>query len=120
MFIHPDCPCTRASLAELGQIDPWGARILVVADGLGDMWDEGARLGFTLVLDPAGLEATRFGARTSGHVVAYDAHGTLRYSGGITGSRGHVGDNVGRRTLQAILAGNGDHDVHHPVFGCGL
>ncbi len=76
-------------------------------------------LGAARSIDLTG-EAARFGARTSGFVVVYDATGSLRYAGGITGSRGHAGDNVGRRTVERILAGESERDLDHPVFGCGL
>jgi hypothetical protein len=101
MFVHPECPCTRASLAELQEI----------ANHVGD------RASISISSDD--LEAARFGAKTSGHVVVYDAFGIRRYSGGITGSRGHVGDNVGRRLVEQIIDG-APGDLTHAVFGCAL
>ena len=65
-------------------------------------------------------EAHRFGARTSGDVVAYDAAGTLRFHGGITISRGHVGHNLGHVRVDAIVHGADAGVAETPVFGCAL
>jgi hypothetical protein len=100
MFVNPDCPCSRASLAELAQVRVALPRVHTVITN-----DE--------------TEMARFGARTSGYVAAYDAAGRLRFSGGITGSRGHQGDNAGRETLIAVLT-SADRTGTHAVFGCAL
>jgi hypothetical protein len=71
-------------------------------------------------MDPGGVEAARFGAKTSGHVVAYDEQGTLAFAGGITPARGHVGDNMGRRSLERVLAGSTAVDATRVVLGCSL
>jgi len=42
---------------------------------------------------------TCFGAETSGDVLLYDIHGAIAIQGGITGSRGHAGDNAGENTI---------------------
>lgn len=124
MFVHAECPCTRASLHELGELARGAehrASIRVVFDQAGDAWElAGTIAGATRVLDPLGREASRFGAKTSGHVVVYDAGGTQRYAGGITGSRGHVGDNMGRRIIEGLLAGSSHGELGYPVFGCAL
>ena len=41
--------------------------------------------------------------RRPGQTLLYDAGGTLIFSGGITGSRGHAGDNAGEAALVALL-----------------
>jgi hypothetical protein len=74
----------------------------------------------TIVADVVGSLADTFGASTSGHVVAYDREGRLMFSGGITGARGHVGDNAGRRDLITALRDDHDDSHEHPIFGCGL
>ncbi len=129
MFVHPDCPCSRASLSELAENAGAGpaagsavAIDVVVAgpDVAGEIWDAAGRIpGATRIVD-TGREAERFGARTSGHTVVYDAGGVRRFSGGITGSRGHVGDNLGRDAVQRIVAGLAAQSGAHPVFGCAL
>lgn len=129
MFVHPDCPCTASSLEELRAVVHDAARspaiVFVVGTGgsSGADWHAGDDLaGARRVLDPDGAIARRFGAETSGHVVLYDAGGRLRFAGGITGSRAHAGDNVGRRAVLAALAdtGAGSAAAAHPVFGCAL
>jgi hypothetical protein len=131
MFVHPECGCTAASLAELAAIvdDAAPARVLIVFVGgpaaalpTSANWRAAGRIpGAIRVADPGGPtgEARRFGARTSGHVAVYDRHGALVFSGGITGSRGHVGDNVGRRAAIDALRG-APAPALHAVFGCSL
>lgn len=131
MFVHPGCPCSAASFAELdAALDTIASRpriLLVFVGHLGGdaptaNWRAAGRVaGATRVLDPGGAlgEAGKFGVRTSGHVVVYDDHGSLLFSGGITGARGHAGDNVGRRALVDVLAGR-TAATQHRVFGCSL
>lgn len=133
MFVHPECPCTRASLHELSgllahdtfELSP----VLVVAtawsgDALWEATANGAIArgipGLSVFADHDGSEAARFGAETSSHVVLYDARGRLQFSGGITGSRGHVGDNVGLRTIKQLLQRPVPTAEQHAVFGCPL
>lgn len=133
MFIHPRCTCTRASLLELQEIvsqshDAVSVWILLLEpEGAGSDWDstfvvDRARFirGARLATDYAGIEAARFGASTSGHVVVYDAAGKLQFSGGITGARGHVGANEGQRSVAALLTGAPPPRHEHPTFGCGF
>jgi hypothetical protein len=133
MFIHPQCSCTRASLAELRSIlnDAQGSLatwvVVLRPEGVPDewahsgTWDTARHMaGVTVVTDPEGLEADRFGAATSGDTVLYDAKGQLLFSGGITAARGHVGNNTGRQRVLSLLA-TGTADSHaHEVYGCGL
>jgi hypothetical protein len=84
-----------------------------------DLWDAAAAVPGVRVVRDDGREARRFGARVSGQVLAYDAGGRLVFNGGITGSRGHEGDNAGRSALEALLAGR-PHAETAFVFGCLL
>jgi hypothetical protein len=132
MFVHPLCACTRASLTELREAldsmhrSPAVWIVLLNPHGIVKDWNEvitsiAARIPeATLVTDVDGQAADRFAASTSGHVVLYDRDGTLVFSGGITGGRGHVGDNDGRRGVIAALHGGSGHAHEHPIFGCGL
>lgn len=133
MFVHPKCPCSRASLAELGSImasagDRTTAFVVFFRpDGVSDDWEEtdsfraAGRIPHTSrFVDRSGTEAARFGALTSGHVVLYDPDGRLRFTGGITESRGHTGDNVGRDTVLGLLARVPVEHHEHEVFGCSL
>jgi hypothetical protein len=117
MFLHRECPCSRASLAELDAVRGRATIVIVFDAAGGEMWERAGRMRATRVV--AGDEAARFGAKTSGHTLVFDASGTLRFAGGITTSRGHVGENVGRLAVERVLAGAaGPSD--HAVFGCAL
>jgi hypothetical protein len=133
MLAHPRCPCSRASLGELEQVmaragDRVDAYVLFLrpegesADwARGELWLRAASIpGVTVLEDEGGAEARRFGATTSGHVLLFDPEGQLRFSGGITASRGHAGDNSGRATLEALVLGRGEGEGRHPVYGCAL
>jgi hypothetical protein len=128
MFVHPDCPCSRAGLRELASVAAAhaGLSVRILIDRSSGTGDDGpmrhlaARIPGALVVVDDGREAARFGARTSGLVVAYDAGGALLFRGGITSSRGHEGDSLGRRRLVALLAGRPADRREAPVFGCAL
>ena len=86
-----------------------------------DLWAKAERIhGATIVCDPSGVEAQRFGARTSGEVMLFTPDGRLVYDGGITGSRGHEGDNPGRTAVASLIDAGGTEFRQTPVFGCGL
>lgn len=133
MLAHPYCPCTRASIKELEVLmsrlqDRASARVVFWMPGDdpdrwagGDSWRSAAAIpGVTVVADTGGHEARLFRATTSGTVVAYDARGRLIFSGGITGGRGHQGDNFGRSRLTSALLGEPADDTTAPVFGCAI
>jgi hypothetical protein len=130
LVAHPRCPCTRATVAELGRLmarrrGALAAHVLFLRPEKSwertDLWRAAAALPGTRVLaDSGGRDAALFGAATSGHVLVYDATGVLRYSGGITGSRGHEGGNPGLDAVVGLLTrGRADRD-RWPVFGCPL
>lgn len=132
MSVHPRCPCTRASVAELRRLvtdtnDRVRAHILVVRPPGApdrfertDLWDSLAAIpGVTVHSDVDGEEARRFGAIASGHVVVFDPAGRVRFSGGITGARGHEGDNPGRSGASAAILRSLDAGTG-PTFGCDL
>jgi hypothetical protein len=133
MFAHPMCSCTRASLSELrelvsefrGRFTPYVLSAL--PRGVGeewrhsDLWKSAESIeGVRVVRDVEEYEANLFGARTSGHVVLYDAEGRLLFSGGITGARGHVGDNYGLQQVSSLLRKHTVNAAQGPVFGCPL
>jgi hypothetical protein len=133
MVVHPHCPCTRASLAELLSIvsapqNKMKAYVLFVrppgvAPGWEhtDLWRSAAAIrALTPVSDDLGREATRFGATTSGHTMLYDRNGMLRLSGGITAARGFYGDSGGKRAIVALLDDAQTPSSHTPVYGCPL
>jgi hypothetical protein len=132
MFVHPRCPCSRASLAELREImaraqGHLNASVLFLRpQGAADMWEstptwaEAQNIsGVITGVDRDGAEAARFGAATSGHTVLYSPAGQLLFAGGITAARGHVGDNSGRQSVLALLK-NKNADRAHAIYGCRL
>jgi hypothetical protein len=134
MFVHPKCPCSRASLGELAEIAARESSkvavdvVFVKPPGAGDDWaksslrDLAAQIPGARLVDDDGTLARRFGAETSGYVVLYDADGKLLFSGGITRSRGHEGESPGRQAICALLDGNSDTaaEAKTPVYGCPL
>lgn len=133
LFAHRHCPCTRATLQELDallQIAPGSARVHIVllapavgaSDRVSTSIEEQSRTlpDAEITIDPEGVEARRFHVRTSGHVVLFSRDGRLQFSGGITESRGHAGDNAGRRAVLASLRGEEVEQKTAPVFGCSL
>lgn len=76
--------------------------------------------GVTVISDVDGTEAQKFGAETSGHTLLYDRHGTLLFSGGITQSRGHSGDNAGENAIVALVNDHPSALAKTFVFGCSL
>jgi hypothetical protein len=133
VFAHPHCPCTRATINELERIATRCAcRVQIVATFLelpelgdewtrSDLWRRAASIpGVEVRADRGGAIARSFGVETSGQTLLYDAGGALVFAGGITGSRGHAGDNDGEDAVLAfVLDGRVPH-VTTPVFGCGL
>ena len=130
MFIHPRCPCSDASVVELENVlRQTNASATVVAwlpEAPTEEWTEAELVrraaeldGVTIHYDYGGKEAKRFGIKTSGHCLVFDESGSLVFSGGITGSRGHVGDNVGSKMIKQHLESTSIHQTF-PVYGCPL
>lgn len=133
MFVHPRCTCTPASLQEMQAVvalttTPVTSWVLLLKpQGIDGEWSTGAVAEVVrripnarLLPDKDGIEAARFGAETSGHVVLYDAAGQLRFSGGVTERRGIAGDNQARRAVLAALNGTANGFEERAVLGCGL
>lgn len=139
MFVHPHCPCTRASVSELEQIvsichELAEFQVVVFDSEEADSNWRASQIvetvssipGVNVYWDKHGREAIRFNIKTSGHVVLYDSEEKLKFSGGITGSRGHAGSNTGRSRLVSWLRLNPEDRANQigllesPVFGCAL
>jgi hypothetical protein len=134
MFLHPRCPCSRASLSELTRLaddqpDRFAIEVVFVQPaGVGedwsksDLWDRAvANRNLQVVLDPGGELTRRFGVQTSGQVLVYDRTGVLQFDGGLTPGRGHVGDSFGRSRIQAIVAGQVQKEpATCATYGCSL
>ena len=133
LFVHPHCPCTRASLHELdGLLAETQNRVsatvvFTIPDGVspgweqGDLWNSATNIpGLRVITDQGGGEAHQFDVEGSGHVLLYAPSGKLLFSGGITSSRGHEGDNVGRSAIVSFVLNGHARVSHTPVFGCSL
>ena len=133
MLAHPQCPCTRASMEELAQLmarvqgkvrayvlfyTPRGSR----ADWENTDTRRSAACipGVTVLSDVDGVEAERFGAKTSGHTFLFDPKGRLLFNGGITASRGHSGDNAGERAIVSLINDHTSSRTDTFVFGCSF
>ncbi len=133
MVLHPRCSCSRASIGELARLQHrlqglFSGHILFVRpEGTDQSWAEtdlrsSAELipDMRSVEDLNGVEAERFGANTSGAIVLYGEDGRLLFHGGLTASRGHYGDSLGREQLIALLSGREATISEGDVYGCAL
>jgi len=134
VFAHPFCYYTEAIMAELtqlsahkkaGAINPIMTILFFRPRNSGwvpnDLWEKARHLEDVHVIwDDDGLEAKRFGVRTSGYTLLYSSEGNLLFRGGIMGSRGHEGDNYGLDDLAASLDSNRISSTPSRVFGCAL
>ena len=130
---HPQCTCTRASLGELAEAlartttKPKTYVVFIKPSSMpegwekSDLWETASHLpNATIVRDDDGREAEIFGAATSGQTFVYDAGGALQFSGGITASRAHAGDNEGRSSVVALLNHLESTRAATNVYGCSL
>jgi|SRR5579875_3847324 len=133
IFLHPRCPCSRASLDELSMIlDRCGDRVSAHAvvfrphpeqeDWVASAFEAVLAEIPSLVVHPdrGGDEARRYGVTTSGHVLLFDTRGNLIFSGGITPGRGERGDGASRAALLGRIRGQSREGPEPPVFGCSL
>ena len=133
VIAHPKCDCTRATLTELanvmGQAGSQARAFVVVIKptDVNDGWEDtalGARAasipGVTVVRDAGLQEAEAFGTFTSGQALLYGSNGRLLFSGGLTVSRGHEGENAGETSVLRLIEGAAPLNTTTPVFGCSL
>jgi hypothetical protein len=133
MLAHPNCPCTRASLAELEILMAQlrGKLVAFVVFGKpdasaaeihrSDLWKKAATIPDTFVLyDGRGEETEKFAGQVSGQTMLYEPGGRLVFSGGITRARGHQGDNAGVDAVILAVSRDAKTLVHTPAFGCAL
>ncbi|MDX2104820.1 MAG: hypothetical protein SFY67_00325 [Candidatus Melainabacteria bacterium] len=137
MFVHPQCPCTKASLDQLGplsqrtdlQIKLVHFKPSVKPDGWTENWqfeEWTKKPSVEVIEDIDGAEALRFDAKTSGQTFLFDSKGRLIFSGGITAARGVTGDNKGFNHLTLALARKRSETANDSelkkslVFGCNL
>jgi len=134
MTVHPHCPCSRASVAELNNLmallrhDNVKGYVLVVKPAeFSDEWTRTESVksaeripGITTLVDVDGVESGRLGAQTSGQVLLYDGAGRLAFAGGLTPDRGHPGDSPGRQRIVSLVKTGTADAKESKVFGCAL
>lgn len=133
VFLHPHCPCSRATLGELRTIldhsrEPLSVEIWMIRpEGATADWNDSILVGESTSLpnvrvrwDERGEAARRYDARTSGEVLMFDPARRLRFRGGITASRGHPGWNRGTESIRGILRGDATPFSQTSVYGCPL
>lgn len=132
IFLHPKCPCSKASLRQLfdftSHIESLEiVTVLVLPDGTDKAFAQGPVMAvleqehhYRPILDAAGKEAAIFGAQTSGQALAYNHDGRLLFSGGLTSTRGHVGYSASILALLKALQDSRPAPGSYPVFGCQL
>ena len=133
MVVHPQCPCTRASLNELAEIvarsnGQIAARVLFCRPvgatkgwEQGSLWNQATAIpGLRVEVDVDGVEARLFGAVTSGHAFLYSPSGQLLFSGGITRARGQSGQSAARHQIPLLISQEPAQVQTGSVFGCLL
>jgi hypothetical protein len=134
LAVHPRCPCSRATAAQLERaLDAYAgqARVVVLAyapeSGEGSGWERSGVLDTLrrikdahIEMDPGGRRAAALGLQTSGHALLFSPDGRLAYSGGLTPTRGHEGPCTGVAALTALLAGRSAPASRGEVYGCGI
>lgn len=133
LFLHPMCPCSMASVDEFhelmraGEKDSVGTVVAFMPQEMQSEWalqpvfSSLKRIrNVSIVYDTTGAQADIFGATTSGHVLIYDGRGILQFSGGITASRGHSGDNANFELAKKTILERNPKFVTTPVLGCAL
>ena len=133
VFAHPHCPCTSATVEELARLmavlqnRATATVVFVRPSGFSedwektDLWRDAARIpGVSVLSDATGTEESSFGAQASGQTMLYDGAGILRFSGGITASRGHAGDSAGRSAILFVVNTGNPGRSQTSVYGCSL
>jgi hypothetical protein len=133
LLAHPRCSCTPASISELAEAlarvrtPPRTYVVFLKPSAFGEgwertaLWESASKIpNVTVVRDDDGREAAQFGGATSGQTFLYDGSGVLQFSGGITRSRGHAGENPGRQALVALVERMEGASRRTRVYGCPL
>jgi hypothetical protein len=133
MFLHPNCPCSVASLEVLDQIvsranRPVVAYVVFFAEGMGEqavreseLWDLCAKKHRLIPrIDTRGELAQAFDVSVSGQTFLYNAGGEVTFSGGLTASRGQLEYSLGADAVVACLQGEPQTSSTARTFGCAL
>ncbi len=131
-FIHPQCPCTRATLRDLERVathvrETAQLRVVVAYPSDHPEWMSTATVAFAstisgvrIVPDPGGLLTAACGVKTSGHTLIYGPEGDLRYSGGLVPLRNHEGNAETRDCVLQVIESQPKRPVQTPAFGCPM
>lgn len=134
VFLHPKCPCSHATLAQLSNVKSAPDRheltvqfVVYCPENEPATWAETSLVEkakklseTTPFIDFGGFEIGKFGAQTSGHTMLFDQSGRLLFSGGVTVRRNHEGTNKASDALATAIRGTNDLVASYPVFGCPL
>lgn len=131
LFAHPECPCFSATLTETERLqtllrEPLQLFVVFETDPAFDLFASrhfrrvSAWKNATIVHEADNREVALFGAQTSGQVLIFDKDRRLLFSGGITGSRAHEGDNPNLERAVAAARSRAPKVVLTPVYGCSL
>jgi hypothetical protein len=130
--LHPQCPCSRATLRNLERAMPQlngeaQVHLLFVGESSdkGRPNDDLLRIaqnirGTDIFQDKTGDEAKLFDVLTSGETLLYSPKGRLLFHGGITSGRSHEGDNPGLSAILAFVQNGRASRSSTSVFGCAL
>lgn len=132
-FIHPHCPCSRASLNELNKImtrthSCMDCKVVFLKPSVyGENWEKSDLWQISKEIpnsertpDLDGLLAKSFNATTSGQTFLYDPDGKLVFSGGVTAARGHEGDSPGSIAIESLSSKKKITSRCSQAFGCPL
>ncbi len=130
--VHPDCPCTGASLEQLDHLlarNPDSVEVVGIVRA-NDPWQSKSSSYWKRleaipnahpVADPEGKFAALLGTYVSGSTVAYGQRGNLLFQGGVTASRGHAGPSQALDDLESIARQLAPLELcSTPIFGCSL
>lgn len=133
LFVHPKCPCTRATLRELdrllarqpGQLTVYAIflRPETVSPGWEqtELWTYACEIpGVRAIADERDKWRKMFQMSSSGECLLYGRNGKLRFHGGITAGRGHEGYSESQTLLNAAISPESAPLRRTAVFGCGL
>ncbi len=135
LFLHPECPCSQATVEELQRImlrlegiqasvitifyKPKSKPTSWVQNSLWKKVEANSRI--RTFIDEDAEETTIFDAEVSGETLLFNESGNLVFRGGITPSRGHQGDNPGEDFIIRWFRGARDLAfTQTSIFGCRI
>lgn len=132
VFLHPQCVCSRATLAQVRKIRERSSAesFKVVLHFLlpeqaaenfaqGNLLEEAKKFGQALVVvETTSPLAKRHNVLVSGQALFFDGAGNLRFNGGLTPERGCEGDSSGVDAVLALVRRRQPEIAAAPVYGC--